>query len=272
MRHSPQQAALILDRARGLLEEARPDDFKLHYLWNTLAYIHATALAKKLVTMIGANVRAGPFKGMELTPEAQVGDFAPALLGIYEHELHPFIEEAIAARYATILNIGCAYGYYSVGLACRMPEVAVHAFDIDEACQKKCRAMAALNGVENRVTVGGEFKGEDFAAYATQKTLAIVDIEGAEMELLDPVRYPGLAKIDLIVELHDVFNPVVSRTIAERFAATHDVKIIRNRAQLYEFAGLATDEMYIDPFDRLLVTWENRDGPTPWAVMKRKIR
>jgi len=270
MRHSLQQATIILDRARNVLEEARPDDFKLQHLWVTLAYIHGMALAQRLKARLGTAVQAGPFKGMKLTENAMAGSFAPYLLGTYEHELHPFIEDAVAAHYPQIVNIGCAFGYYSVGLALRMPEAAVYAFDTSESCQQRCREMAELNGVASRLRIAGEFKGEDFATFAAKKTLAIVDIETAEVDLLDPARYPALAKIDIIVELHDVFSPSISRTIMKRFEATHDIALVRNRAQLFDFAPLVGEDTYVDPFDSLIVTWENRDGPTPWAVMKSR--
>lgn len=247
-----------------------PDDAKLHRLWLTLTYIHARSLAEGLPGRIGMRVFSGPFKGLELTPAALMGAFGPVLLGTYEHELHPYVEQAIARNYPQILNIGCAYGYYSVGLALRMPGTVVHAFDIDEAAQQKCREMSALNGVDARVRIGGEFRGEDFASYAGRNTLVVMDIEGAETQLLDPVRYPALAQMDVIVELHDLFDPSISRAIRERFAPTHEVAIVRNRPLLFDFAPVIGEGAYVDPFDNLIVTWENRAGPTPWAVMRRK--
>jgi hypothetical protein len=271
MRHSPAQATNILSRVRDLLAEERPDDFKLHNLWLAMAFMHASVLAKKLLAALGPTVQGGPFKGMKLSKAATDGAFAPVLLGTYEHELHPTIENVSAGGYAQIINIGSAFGYYAVGLALRMPNTVIYAFDIDKVCQEKTRELAQLNGVADRVTVDGEFKGEDFARYADKKTFALVDIEGAEVELLDPARYPALANFDFIVELHDVVRSNISRTIIERFAPTHDIQIVRNKAELYDFSRLG-EKGYMDPFDELLVNWENRDGPTPWAVMKSKAR
>jgi len=39
------------------------------------------------------------------------------LLGFYEQPLQPYIEQVIQTGYPTIINIGCAEGYYAVGLA-----------------------------------------------------------------------------------------------------------------------------------------------------------
>jgi hypothetical protein len=120
------------------------------------------------------------------------------------------------------------------------------------------------------VTVSGLFQGEDFAAYAGQETLVIMDIEGAEMELLDPERYPALQRMDVVVELHDVLQSDTSQKILERFRPTHDIEFIRNQNHLVDLQLFFKTDRYIDPFEHLLFGWEGRGGPTPWAVMKRK--
>jgi len=272
MYHSPERAAQILAEVGRILQMNEPDNKKLRRLWVTLAYIQSYDLGNTLILMIGEKVYSGPFKGMQLTAAVKVGAYTPVLLGTYEHELHPTIERAIAQPYQKIINIGCGYGYYSVGLALRMPHITVDSFDTDPKEQQRSREMAALNNVQERLKISGLFRGEDFASYAGKDTLLIMDIEGAEMQLLDPVLYPALQKMDIIVELHDVLNPVISQTITQRFAATHDIEIVHNRPMLFDFASIVGPDRYTDPFDGLLATWENRDGPTPWGVMRAKTK
>ena len=81
------------------------------------------------------------------------------------------MEGFVALGHSTVLNIGCAEGYYAVGLARRMPQARVLAFDINRTAQDTCRALAAKNGVADRVQVSGLFKPADFAAYGTTATL-----------------------------------------------------------------------------------------------------
>ena len=76
-------------------------------------------------------------------------------------------------------DIGCAEGYYAVGMAGRMPATRVDAFDIDPAAQRACGELAARRGVAERVRVGARFTADDFAAYAGRKTLVLCDVEGA---------------------------------------------------------------------------------------------
>jgi len=80
-------------------------------------------------------------------------------LGCYEHELHPHVERLIGRTFDALLNIGCADGYYAVGLARRMPGAPVFAHDLNPKAQTGCREVAALNGVAERGQVGGLFEG-----------------------------------------------------------------------------------------------------------------
>ncbi|HEU0117087.1 MAG TPA: hypothetical protein VFR09_00515 [Alphaproteobacteria bacterium] len=261
---------IIKEMQRILSKDNEEENLRINRLWHTISYIRASRLATMLRTTIGDTVQGGPFKGMRLTPDVMTGAYAPALLGMYEHELHSVFEGVIKQPFKKIVNIGCAYGYYSVGLAMRMPQVTVDSFDINEGCQKRCRDMATLNGVQDRIHVAGEFRGEDFAKYIPGETLVLMDIEGGEKDLLDPVKYPALKKLHVILEMHDVFDKEISQLMTERFSASHDIQIVGHTNIMYDLTQITGPVRYIDPIDNMLVTWENRGGPTPWAIMKPK--
>jgi len=94
----------------------------------------------------------GPFPGL-LYPEAvSVGsEWLPKILGTYESELHHTIEALCARGYTTIINIGAGEGYYAVGLARRIHQSKVFAFETDPLGQELCRKMAEMNQVGGRV-------------------------------------------------------------------------------------------------------------------------
>ncbi len=253
-----------------IMKSDAPDHIRMMNAWSMLNGLQGVVLSQMIRNRMGENVLAGPFSGMRLTKEALSGHFAPALLGSYEWELHDTIEKVIAHQYKQVLNIGCSYGYYSVGLAKRMPEAKVMAFDIDPIARVKCGSMIAANGVEGRVTVGERFNGEDFARLSGPETLVIMDIEGGEMDLLNVESYPALKGMDVIVELHDCYNPAISKTIADRFSATHKVEIIPNRPFHFPLEKILGPDYVPNHFDGLIATWEGRSGPTPWAVMRRR--
>ncbi len=270
MRADLESSTHILVHAHEVLAKDEPDDLKLERLWHTLTSLRANLNAIVLRNTFGSKVLSGPFKGMQLTPAVMTKIFGPILTGHYEFELHGVMERVIAHPYKNILNIGCAFGYYAVGLALRMPQAHIHAFDIDPDERKKCVDLALLNGVQDRVKMGEEFTGANFAAYADGSTLAIVDIEGAETELLDLARYPALSKIDMIVEAHDVYRPGISKILAERFAATHDIETIYNRPSMFDFGSVLGADHFINPIDSTIIAWENRAGPTPWVILRAK--
>jgi SAM-dependent methyltransferase len=266
----PEQAENVITNIRRMLDSNETAPERLDRLWKTLTLLEGSILALKLRNTIGDSVYSGPFKGMQLTPEILNDTFAPVLLGTYEQELHPAIEAMISKPFQTLLNIGCGYGYYSVGLARRMPQLEVFGFDTSEKEQQKSRDLAVLNHVSGRVHIAGEFKGQDFTQYADRKTLLIMDIEGAEEQLLDPAAFPALRNMDIIVELHDLLTADLSKTLTGRFAATHDIQTIRNQSFMFDLTKLVSGDVYIDPSANFVVTWERRDGPTPWAIMTAK--
>ncbi len=224
----------------------------------------AFLLQNTLLEEYGPKVLGGPFAGMSFVRQVAEGCCVPKLLGCYEEELHPYVEQAIARDYPQLLNIGVAEGYYAVGFARRMPRAKVFAFDIDQNAQRTCAAVARDNGVAERVQIGGLFRGEDFERYAAERTLLVCDIEGAERELLDPRAYPALRRMDIIVELHDCLVPGLSQQIPERFLESHDVTLLKQAGRKMPLPPLFDELSHLD---QLLAVWEWRSGPTPWAIM-----
>ena len=222
-----------------------------------------------LLQQHGTVVMQGPLKGLDFLSESAEGCHIAKLLGCYEQPLQPFIEQAIATNYPTILNIGCAEGYYAVGMAKRMPSAQVLAFDLNPKAQQVCTALAQKNGVTDRVSVGGLFKPTDFAEYEGQKILVLCDIEGAEKDLLDPEIAPALKGMDLIVESHECLIPGITQTLVQRFSASHDITLVQDDGQR-KLVNPPQWFLNLAHLDQLLATWEWRSGPTPWLVMKAK--
>ena len=219
----------------------------------------------------GTRVWQGPLAGLDFLPQSAEGCHVAKLLGCYEQPLLPFIEEAIGTNYPIILNIGCAEGYYAVGMARRMPKTRVMAFDLDPNAQAVCSQLAQKNNVADRVTVDALFSPADFAAYSgsRERILLLCDIEGAERELLDPDATPALCNMDIIVESHECLIPGITELLVARFADSHDITLVHDDGQ----RQLQTPpEWFVNlaHLDQLLATWEWRSGPTPWLVMKAR--
>ncbi len=92
-------------------------------------------------------VYSGPFTGMRYGPTAVGSAYIPKLLGTYERELAPLIEQACSQSPRWIVDIGAAEGYYAVGLAMRNKSAQVIAFEDEERGRVSLLRTAELNEV-----------------------------------------------------------------------------------------------------------------------------
>lgn len=224
-------------------------------------------LANALGARDGLVVQHGPFAGMNYVAAATEGALLPRLIGSYESELHPHLLALVEEGIDTVIDVGCAEGYYAVGLARLMPHATVHAYDTDPAGRSACADLAALNGVSGRVHIGETFAGEAFADFPPGRSLVFMDIEGGEAALLDPEAFPALKGLHVLVETHP--NPAVDLTalITERFAGSHHIVRVEMGPKTTPLPDWMAKLSHID---QLIGAWEWRLRPTPWLVMRPK--
>ncbi len=254
----------------GLAALPNDEAAQLNNALRLLAKWRSVLIQNTLLQHNGTVVMEGPLRGLDFLPQSAEGCHVAKLLGCYEQPLSPFIEQAIQAAYPTILNIGCAEGYYAVGMARRMTDTQVLAFDLNPNAQKTCRALAEKNGVSDRVRVGALFKPEDFAGYADRKVLVMCDIEGSERDLLNPEAAPALKGMDIILESHECLVPGISQLLIGRFSATHEIVVVQDNGQR-QLQNAPPWFNNLAHLDQLLAVWEWRSGPTPWMVMKARV-
>lgn len=173
-------------------------------------------------------VRSGPFRGLQYFDETVWGSITPKWIGSYEAELHPVIAEIAGRRYSTIIDVGCAEGYYAVGLAKVVPSARVMAFDADFISRRQVRRLAQLNQVANRVAVNGFCTHKHLDHLSVGTTLVVCDIEGFESTLLDPSRAASLYQCDILVEVHETSakSTVTEQLLRSRFANSHRIERI----------------------------------------------
>src|SRR5688572_440816 len=131
------------------------------------------ALVTKYLNQKGLVVRAGPFAGLKYMHRASGSVLLPKLVGSYEAELHPAIERVVSTAYDVVVDVGAAEGYYAVGLAKRLPQSKVFAYDIDPVARKACEKLAVVNGVADRVYVRGRCDHAELNAILTGKSLVV---------------------------------------------------------------------------------------------------
>jgi len=116
-----------------------------------------------LIQNEGLKVMQGPLEGLDFIRQSAEGCHVAKLIGCYEQPLQEYIHQVLKADYDTVINIGCAEGYYAVGMARKMDGTHTYAFDINQSAQTACADLAQKNGIADRITVGATFEIEDFA-------------------------------------------------------------------------------------------------------------
>jgi precorrin-6B methylase 2 len=245
-------------RARVAQLEMELDDARLDPgLW----------VARRVADELGLAVRSGPFEGLQYVERAvaapHLADCLPAkLLGSYEQELHPAVERLLDAGFETIVNVGAADGYYAVGLALRAPRARVHAFEADDGRRELCEEIARVNGVAERVEIGGACD-PDWLAALEGDCLLVMDCEGCEVGLLGPEQAANLSGSALIVELHDFIDPRSSEQVVNALRENHTVEVVD---AVTRHSGEFPELDFLGWKNRELAVSEVRSHPTSWAV------
>ena len=223
----------------------------------------------------GGRVLSGPFAGMAYAGEAVGSQPGPKLLGTYESELAAVMDDCCTRSFTNIVDVGAAEGYYAIGTLRRMPNAKGVAFESEPAGRRLLESMAKLNGVANRLTIRGKCTPSELSAALEQgaNNLVIMDVEGAEDELLDAQRCSGLGNAQILVETHEHLAPGVMERLMRRFQATHEIKRIDSHplseTTLPTISGitpamirLLADEMRSYPMSWLWMTPTSAPGRT----------
>ena len=223
------------------------------------------SLARAISKITRGKVVAGPFAGMRLDYELFPVHASPKFLGTYEQELHDVIESAIQLDPRYVLNIGCAEGFYAVGLAIRLVNAQIFAADADPKALRATLKNAELNGVSGRVSAVGIVQPGQFHRYLKPDvSLLLMDCEGAEFHLLDPRNDAVLLRTNILVEIHTAIGDKCD--IIRRFALTHNVCDVSPSVRTVSDIRVGS----IAGIDLLSAADERRGDHTSWLFLKSK--
>ncbi|MBZ0142410.1 MAG: hypothetical protein K8F56_02440 [Rhodocyclaceae bacterium] len=209
-------------------------------------------LTDLLVQRDGLVVSGGPFRGLRLPAGARREHLAPFLLGTYESELHPWLEEVRRKDFRQIIDIGAKFGYYALGLARWFPDAESLAFDTDPWARRLIRVAARENGLAS-VRACGYLTPSTLRARLRPPAFIFSDCEGFEAQLFPAIDPGELATSWLLIELHETAAPGVERMLIAHFAPTHEVEVV-DRAErvpeerLVERLGAADAELAVKEF------------------------
>jgi len=204
---------------------------------------HLQRVAHDFLDKTGGEVFAGPLAGMKIPRETPLADLPMYVIGCYEQEIHPILCEVICSPPPRFIDIGSAYGYYTVGLALQTNGMEAIGFEAEERPHwEKARALAECNGLAGRITQRGFCDPDSLKEVAGPGDFIMCDCEGGEVQLLDPLKIPVLAQCRILCEVHDFHAPGATACLIERFRKTHEITLLteqgRNPSQYRILAGL----------------------------------
>ena len=224
---------------------------------------------EKILRQHGDRILTGPFRGLRYTPAHRDTFCAQALLGTYEKEICPVVEQICDTPYDTIVDIGAANGYYVCGFASRKENCRIVGFEAQAKLHAVIRELAIANGLEN-VEIYGVCTAESLAETIEHdgRQLVMCDIEGGEGTVLDPDQVPALLKTDILVETHDLIEPEITRRLIDRFRRSHSISEIKSieRAMCDFPEGIELTEM-----EAKCAMDEFRGGEQSWLWMQATI-
>jgi precorrin-6B methylase 2 len=188
--------------------------------------------AEQFAAATGGLVLRGPLAGASYRPS---GDAAIAkLVGAYECEIHPWIDEWLTGPGRVFVDVGAGDGYYACGVKTVRPELRVIAFELAPIQRRRLAESAA------EIEILGRATPRALADIPLERALVLVDVQGAEVDVLRGASLPALRSATVIVALHEHANPAALDLLSARFAPTHtvDIVVISHR-DLAAFAELA---------------------------------
>ena len=218
-----------------------------------LAYRRKRALRRQIESkllrlgLLGDVIQGGPFEGLRYPPREEhwVSCRFEKIIGCYEREMHPWIEQmAVSRKYTSVINVGAAEGTVIVGLGRLFPDARLYAFESSAECSRTVEALAQLNGVADRLTMGKWCDPEALRAIDPgEAPLVFCDVEGYEEVLMDKKAVPWLERADILLEVHEFRATALSeyerrdferrhaflkrdigKVIRKRFEDTHDIE------------------------------------------------
>jgi hypothetical protein len=180
-------------------------------------------------------VQAGPFRGMRYIDRAHCSALAPKIAGTYEQEIQPYLQLLLAERPDVFIDIGAAEGYYAVGAALAGWSPRIVAFESDPDARQGLIELMACNKIDPaRIELRGICNPTELNMLLAEcaRPAVIMDVEGFEALLLDPLRVPHLARCRLLVEHHDFVLRGLRDEICRRMSTTHNIAVIEQAPRL----------------------------------------
>lgn len=263
-------------RAKNILKTTLPESIFsiIESLWKKTGahFVKDQDVAEKYTPLFiqkyGYQVIGGPFTHMTYVEQAVGSSYLVKLIGVYEEVLHTTIEELKHRDFKTIIDIGCAEGYYLIGLGMHNTHATLIGYDIESTALALSKELYNKNNLNNELILLDTCTHADLNNRITEKTLVICDAEGFEDTILDPQQAPKLFDVDTyVIELHEFAAPGVTERLRTRFNKSHSIETItfKNASGIgYPFLEEINEK------ERYSLLRERGIQDQQWLIMKKR--
>jgi len=128
-----------------------------------------------------------------------------------------------------VVDVGASSGYYSIGMAYRLPGSRHFAFEMQENERESLARTAAK--INTPINLRGLCTTADLVEIAQNEPrgFLVMDCEGAERELLGDQVHSCLKNWTILLEVHDWHAPGAGEEIYKRFETTHSIQTLWSR-------------------------------------------
>lgn len=225
----------------------------------------------KLSKMYGSTIQYGPFKGMKIAKEKswelEYG-LITKILGTYEEKV---IDKLIkfSKKNNTFIDIGAADGFYVVGMAFKNFFKYIYAFEINSKSRRIIEINHRLNKSKQNIKIKNEanYLSLKRIIKLRKKCTILIDIEGAEFDLLSLKVLKVLKDCHIICELHKFYGEKKYYDLIENSKKIFKTELIKrssyNPSKFKELDSFSDDE-------RLLALSEGRKSNQEWLILTPK--
>lgn len=199
------------------------------------------------------------------------------LLGTWEKELHNILKFINLNNYDHIICIGAAEGYYAVGFGRTHTNSKIITYEIESQYRNLLKQLANLNDINNVI-----FETHCDAIKLTQlinpisnnSNLIICDVEGAEIDILDPLKIKTLVDIPILVEVHEMYQKNCEEKMVKRFCDSHEITVIEGKKRELDDLPLELSFLKIIFSKKRILNLMSEGRPYPmnwlWMIPKTK--
>ena len=163
-------------------------------------------------------IQDGVFKGVKLSPATHDSVLTPKILGTYEIEIAKYVKH-FAEQSRVFIDIGCADGYYTSGIAANTNIEKVVGIDISSEALEIATKSAKQNQIIKKCIFKNKLKNA--LPHLESGCFVMIDVDGSEREVLDElsayIQASQLRKINILMETDfDKNKQSNKQTLAEK--------------------------------------------------------